>query len=912
MADLSDIISRAAAANGVPPQLLGRVMAAESSGNPYAVSSAGAAGPMGLMPGTAADLGVENRADPSQAIPGAARYLRQQYDRFGSWPLALAAYNAGPTRVARSGGVPDIPETRSYVAKTMGKADDDIFAPPQAAQRRGRTDDDIFAAPSGAAPPAPGSDRGVFNPTTGIPYNDAQATTLRAMQSAGTLKAQQDGSFTYAGAPVFAQTDPKVTPAPGSYWVNLQGQFIDPSGQEVKQPTVLQDMAGGGWTGLKEGATALLGLPGSVARLGASGIGKSVDLFKPGVGSAMIPQLDTSMRRDLAAELGNLAFPGLGNVVALSGAKLPDAAELNQARQQAFGRDYQPVTTAGQFARAIGQNAPAVALPAEGLLARGAAAVVPALTSETAGQFADRYAPQYATAARIGGGLFGGGLAARIGAALPAGQAATLARGQASAAAALDRMGVTGTAPDVMAAAAPQIARGAVPEAAAAQAASATLPVPVQLMRGQATLNPRLQMQESMLLKGGGGDVASRVMQNVRDVQQRALFANLDAVKGQIAGAALQPGQGGAMASDALNAMRAAAKAGVNQAYQAARSASPTILPAYDAQALAGQLRGAVTDYDPLRIPAVGRELDRLEGLSANDVDLKALFDARSRLSNLRMSNDSIEAGAARTAVRAFDSHIADAMTADLFHGDPASVQAWRDAIAQRRDFGNLFESGDLIEKLTTPEMRNGVRTLAVDPHDAANYIFGRSALGFVGRQNLYRDLGRMRDVLGAISDAWSALRAEAFQRFADQAQGAMNGGVQDFSGVKFAKAWNGAKRSDPQLINTLFAPQERDLIDQLSAVAARATNPVKGGENFSNTAVAAAQRLASRVMGVPWLAARATPILSHVVRTLEDAGGTAAARNAISGQLPRVANPRVPLQVIAGATLPILNQQQR
>ena len=104
---------------GVDPELLLRVMYQESRGNQRARSDAGAIGLMQLMPGTAEDLGV----DPTNALEnviGGARYLKQQMDRFGSVPLALAAYNAGPGNVAKYNGVPPFAETRDYVAKITG------------------------------------------------------------------------------------------------------------------------------------------------------------------------------------------------------------------------------------------------------------------------------------------------------------------------------------------------------------------------------------------------------------------------------------------------------------------------------------------------------------------------------------------------------------------------------------------------------------------------------------------------------------------------------------------------------------------------------------------------------------------------------------------------------------------------
>lgn len=114
-----DAVGDAAKRHRIDPKLLHALVAIESSYRPGAVSRAGAGGLTQLMPGTADDLGVRDRFEPRANLMGGADYLARQLVRFGDVRLALAAYNAGPDRVARLGRIPRIAETEAYVAAVV-------------------------------------------------------------------------------------------------------------------------------------------------------------------------------------------------------------------------------------------------------------------------------------------------------------------------------------------------------------------------------------------------------------------------------------------------------------------------------------------------------------------------------------------------------------------------------------------------------------------------------------------------------------------------------------------------------------------------------------------------------------------------------------------------------------------------
>jgi soluble lytic murein transglycosylase-like protein len=114
------LLRRLAAQHKISPSLALAVAEVESGFMPVRISPAGAMGLMQLMPGTAADLGVQDPYDARQNASGGVRYLAQLSARYqGNIRRVAAAYNSGPGSVPASGSFRMRRETSSYVARVQ-------------------------------------------------------------------------------------------------------------------------------------------------------------------------------------------------------------------------------------------------------------------------------------------------------------------------------------------------------------------------------------------------------------------------------------------------------------------------------------------------------------------------------------------------------------------------------------------------------------------------------------------------------------------------------------------------------------------------------------------------------------------------------------------------------------------------
>ena len=451
-----------------------------------------------------------------------------------------------------------------------------------------------------------------------------------------------------------------------------------------------------------------------------------------------------------------------------------------------------------------------------------------------------------------------------------------------------------------------------------AVAEARTLPVPVPLRQGQATLNPQQQMWESEALKGSYGTLAQTRLAASDVAQQEALRANAGAIQTRLGGGrsfVREAKQGVSAVQQRLAAMRDTAQRNASRFYDVAREqGAGATLSARNMRA-AGQTAAQALraeGHDVYSAPNTFRIIQDLSTRGGRtQMTVNDAFNSLRRLTALQKGTPTPDSNAAGIAKARLQSWLDDAIAGDLIQGDEASIRLWRQANNGYRQYMQTFKAGDVVEQLVarTP---GGGGALKLDVNGASNVLFGLSKTGFVNKSGMARDVAKIRDLLGPNSQEWRALKEEAFMRFVRAGQGANTPTGRDFSGGNFAKAWENALAESPEVIRQLFSREEVSLINQFARVANRVTTPVKGGQNFSNTSAALTQTV-RKMFTSAFMGPRAAAIFDSLplIKGLQNVGADMRALAATNAQIARGVPNAGPLTGQArNVPLAILGQQ--
>lgn len=292
----------------VDPALLKAQMNVESGGNTNAVSSAGAQGPMQIMPATQQALGVTNPNDPTQAIYGAAKLMAENLDRYGNVADAVKAYHGGTDQSAWG------PKTRAYAQKVQAQYG------AQPAQGSAPANQDFasqdFAAPATAQPVQARQSSQAPAPS----QNNYAAEDFAAPKAAASITP----ATAAPGNPALAVGATTAGPASG---------VLPPSGGTT-DPSFLGKLANyqqESTTGSLEGITKAMDAPAEWLAKGSQAIGLTGLLGQAGID---VPTYDQQVAEDaarrqqfaqdhnnLAAKIGDFGGQAAGVMVPVGGAQ---------------------------------------------------------------------------------------------------------------------------------------------------------------------------------------------------------------------------------------------------------------------------------------------------------------------------------------------------------------------------------------------------------------------------------------------------------------------------------------------------------------------------------------------------------------------------------------------------------------
>ena len=712
---------------GLPSGLLSAVQQQESGGDPNAVSPAGALGAFQFMPATAKQYGIDP-LDPDQAAVGAAKMYSDLLDKYdGDVPSALAAYNWGQGNLDKN-GLPNAPaETKNYVASIMGKLDGNN----QASKVPSTTQSILSAVGNAILPSANAAEmpqyadmtpqqqvaQDVAKEPAQNPYDSMSDEQLTAeAQKYGLISSGQTGQNT-ANAKSWADLPPdqQVTSAP----LDSQKAQISPydtmtdsqlaaeaqkygikaklptgtaayGGELAKSFTGAGDMAASGFQDFTRAFSPLTAL----ARMASGGqpTPEEADYLNQGTKAGFLSPV-----ADIAKGLGKGALGALGAL--FSPVDAANASFAGNPLQNATG------IPAGLTDFALGLVEPWGAGKA---ISKFAPVIDAALGDSALAQFGQA-APEADSSALA-----------------QVAQPAETAGGQAYNV--FNDQGRQATANDTIAdfagkdVAAPQPPPPPInPAAAGAEVAGSTVPTSstqapnIPMSAGQATQNPTLQRFEADALAGAKGEQAQSQALAFNAKQQAAVGDMLQNIGNYKEGG--NPADSVGTIAKFIRANENVADQGVNQAYKQAYALSDGLnLTRGDMNKnLVPQIQQFAKDFriKEATTPKAFDAMQDLTDLAQSNKGMPSLEETetwRRSVTNLASkTTDPADATALRGLVNRYDSYMGDladrlgqsAVTATSGNAkQAAAINAFKDAVASRREYGSMFEGNDIVENI--------------------------------------------------------------------------------------------------------------------------------------------------------------------------------------------------------------------
>ena len=383
---------------------------------------------------------------------------------------------------------------------------------------------------------------------------------------------------------------------------------------------------------------------------------------------------------------------------------------------------------------------------------------------------------------------------------------------------------------------------GAVPEAALAKMQAQGLPVPVPLTTGQISGDMEQQLFEDLAAKGVYGETARTMITDAYAAQEAAVKENIDEIQRIIAGGGptVARTEGGEAAQAALLAARTAARKRADDLYIQARTAGAAYLDPATATTYGAEIVDSLAkNYNPLAVPITTNIVSKIDEAFQNGASLSDIHVYRTQLSNQARNGAGSDASAAGEAIEQLDDKLYQMAEQNLLYGNNEAVGMWANAIKNYRQYKDKWNSqGGILNRLTKEGMQDGSRVLILGPREAASTILAGTFSGLISKPASIRMLNTLKNELPAAE--WDMLRQDAFMLISDGIVSASSGSSGKISST-FSREWFDANRKNPQLLRTLFSPEEIRIMNSLARTTSQITRTAK---NTSNSAAAAGSLL--------------------------------------------------------------------
>ena len=384
---------------------------------------------------------------------------------------------------------------------------------------------------------------------------------------------------------------------------------------------------------------------------------------------------------------------------------------------------------------------------------------------------------------------------------------------------------------------------GAVPKEALAKMQAQGLPVPVPLTTGQISGDQEQQLFEDLAAKGVYGEQAKNIVTGAYAAQEAAVKENIGEIQRIIAGGGptVARTEGGAAAQAALVSARGAARKRADDLYTEARTAGAAYLDPATATTYGAEIVDSLAkNYNPLAVPITTNIVTKIDEAFQNGVSLSDIQVYRTQLSNQARNGVGSDASAAGAAIEQLDDKLYQMAEQNLLYGNNEAVGLWANAIKNYRQYAEKWKSqGGILNRLTKDGVQDGSRVLTVAPEAAARTILTGSFSGLISKPESIRMLNTLKKELPAAE--WDMLRQDAFMQISDGIVSASTGKASN----TFSREWFDANRKNPQLLRTLFSPEEIRIMNSLAQTTSQITRTTK---NTSSSGAVVAGSLLGRL----------------------------------------------------------------